>query len=156
MGHSPSRVRRRADNEGWPFEAGEIVGGARLYTIRALPLDVQDALNEYLAAQNPVTDMTVQDFTVEQVAAILGISKSALRDRIRSEKWKGKNGDGVRVFPFRNLPEDVQAALTSLRRMTPREVRQRVLRLKRLVAELNKEIATIEGLIGSIHDKEAV
>lgn len=150
MKHSPSRVRRRADNEGWPFAAGEIAGDSRRYSVNALPLDVQDALNKHTAAQRPVTDMIVQDFTVEQVATVLGVNKETLKDRIRSEKWKGKNCGGVRVFPFRNLPEDVRSTFMVLHRMTPADIQQRVQRLKRIVAELNKEIATIEGLIGAI------
>lgn len=150
MGFSPSRVHRRADKESWPCEERESAGGPRRYSLNSLPKDVQALLTAHVAAQHPATDMTVRDFTVTQVAAILGVSKEVLKDRIRNEKWKGKNGDGVRMFPYSALPKDVQSAILSLHGMTPADIRRRVLRLKRIAAELNREIATIEGLVGAI------
>jgi hypothetical protein len=95
-----------------------------------------------------------QDFTVAQIAVILGVRTEALKARIRAEKWRGKNRDGERVFPYCNMPEDVQSAIMDLRGMMPADIQQRVQRLKRLVEDLNGQIAAIEGVVGLIHQKE--
>lgn len=112
LGVSPSSIKRRAKRESWSFDEEQVRGGRRrLYTLEALPADVQKAIRQRRAVEavNALTRETEASAQAERLEA-LQRDGEAFGEQVRLEAEEQEQArrqarqDGLRRFSA--LPAD--------------------------------------------------